>query len=54
MNTTMNTSTMILASTAPATPSSSLFNTPRPSAAMTVPASCPTPPNTTTMNESTM
>ena len=31
-----------------------LDNTPRPSAAYTVPANCPTPPSTTTMNESMM
>ncbi len=54
MNTTMKTSTKILASTAPATPSSTLFISPSPSAASTVPASWPTPPSTTTMNESTM
>jgi hypothetical protein len=54
MNTTMSTSTAILASTAPAQPSMNLFSMPRPSAAYTVPASWPTPPSTTTMNESTM
>ena len=50
----MNTSTAIFASTAPAYPSMNLFSTPSPSPAYTVPASCPTPPSTTTMNESTM
>src|SRR3989344_3073020 len=50
----MKTSTAILASTAPVQPSRNLLSTPRPSAAYTVPASWPTPPSTTTMNESTM
>src|SRR5260221_2693390 len=50
----MNTSTAILASTAPCQASSSLLAKPRPRAAYTVPASCPTPPRTTTMKESTM
>src|SRR3954469_6599821 len=50
----MKARTAILASTAPAYGSSSLFTCPRPAAAITVPASCPTPPRTTTMNESTM
>src|SRR6185437_4889499 len=54
MNTMMNTSTAILASTAPDHASRNLSTMPRPSAADTVPASCPTPPSTTTMNESTM
>ena len=50
----MNTSTAILASTAPVQPSRNLFRMPSPSAAYTVPASWPTPPSTTTMKESTM
>ncbi|MCY1362502.1 hypothetical protein D9M69_492220 [compost metagenome] len=54
MKTMMNTSTAILASTAPAQPSMNLLSRPRPNAAYTVPASWPTPPSTTTMNESTM
>src|SRR4029453_10608032 len=54
MKTMMNTRTAIFASTAPDHASTSLLTIPRPSAAYTVPASCPTPPSTTTMNESTM
>src|SRR3954471_13832298 len=54
MKTMMKASTAILASTAPDHDSSSLLAKPRPSAAYTVPASWPTPPSTTTMNESTM
>src|SRR6185295_14055782 len=54
MKTMMKTSTAILASTAPCQASSSLLAKPSPSAAYTVPANCPTPPRTTTMNESTM
>src|SRR5207248_174667 len=54
MKTMMKASTAIFASTAPAYGSRSLFTCPRPAAAITVPASWPTPPRTTTMNESTM
>jgi len=54
MNRMMNTSTMILASTAPAQGSSSWLMVPRESPAMSVPQRLPTPPNTTTMNESMM
>src|SRR5258708_186590 len=54
IKTTMKIRTAILASTAPCQASSSLFAKPRPSAAYTVPATWPTPPSTTTMNESTM
>src|SRR5690606_29130791 len=50
----MTTRMAILASTAPATGSRNLLTSPRPKAAMTVPASWPTPPSTTTMKESTM
>ena len=50
----MNTSTAILPSTAPETGSSSFCTMPRPSAAPMVPAMRPTPPSTTTMNESRM
>ena len=50
----MNARIAIFASTAPDQASRNLFAIPRPSAAYTVPASWPTPPSTTTMNESTM
>jgi hypothetical protein len=43
-----------LAKTAPSAGSMPLFNPPMPAAARIVPASFPTPPVTTTMNESTM
>src|SRR5258708_4201944 len=54
MKTMMNTSTAILASTAPDQASINLLTMPSPIAAYTVPASWPTPPSTTTINESTM
>src|SRR5204863_7697616 len=54
MNRMMNTGTTIFASTAPAIGSRTLLARPSPAEATMVPASCPTPPSTTTMNESTM
>ena len=54
MKRTMKTSTRILPKTAPVTGSSSLFTTPMLRAALTVPASFPTPPSTTTRKESTI
>src|SRR5690606_14151047 len=54
MNRTMSTRMVIFAMTAPVQGSMNLLTTPRPSAAVTAPASCPTPPRTTTINESTM
>ena len=42
------------ANTAPSAGSITLLSSPIPAAASTVPASLPTPPVTTTMNESTM
>ena len=54
MNMMMNTSTTILAITAPDQASMNLVTMPSPSAAQTAPASWPTPPSTTTMKESTM
>src|SRR5690606_30652063 len=54
MKTMISTRSRILAMTAPAMPSSSLLKTPSPRPAYTAPAIWPTPPSTTTMNESTM
>src|SRR5690606_20900913 len=54
MNRIKNTSTRIFASTAPTSGSSSLLTTPRPRPLTSVPHRFPTPPKTTTMNESTI
>src|ERR1041384_1833401 len=54
MNRMSATSTKIFASTAPEYGSRSLFTTPSDMPPISVPHRFPTPPNTTTMNESTM